>query len=90
MPRQIVTLEVEYPAINDDGDTDLSPPSTWPWEEMADEYAETHDDDTWTETVSVVSYGPVQPSEDDADEKSITEWHRANCSGCGEELCPVQ
>lgn len=73
MPRQLITLEVDYPLIHRDDDNELylrPDPNIWSWMSLCDEYddPDSLDDRTYTRTVRVVQASAVVYTEADHQE----------------------
>lgn len=84
MPTQIITLEVRYDLLDDNGV--IKPePRYWPWEQMCDSYEGEDGRPFYTRGVKVFSPGPLEslPS----DERERISWHEENC---GPEQCASQ
>jgi hypothetical protein len=78
MPKQVITLEVDYPVY--DGDQDdvpgaTEPPHLWAWEAFADHYHECEQYGSMTRSIKVLSYGPVEETKE-ADEEDEKQHHR--------------
>ena len=74
MPKQLITLEIEYPLIHDAGEPELRPePRDWPWESMCDDYDDPDDSDSRTYTRKVRFVQASAVTYDDTDRAEAAE-----------------
>lgn len=78
MPKQLITLEVNYPLVHSGEDTDNEPvlrpePKHWPWESLCDDWDNPDEADTRTYTRGVRLVASSPPTYDDTDRAEAAE-----------------